>query len=196
MWKRFLGRAVVFLIVAHVSFFAVLWLLGEPWQGGRHRDVAIAASTVLLSGAGILAALVAAIADTLHAVVVAGPLLRSLGGALLTRTAGPGGSPNLADQFEAFGSGHDLARVARIADLPLIVFLARVVLRTDVKSLLHAAQTGLGPEGVIRELERQSRDRAALLLRRLRALAWLSLGLAVALPFLIGWLLRESPLPF
>ena len=76
-------------------------------------------------------------------------------------------------------------RALRLTDLPLLLFLARVILRLDIKPLL-AAHTGLGRETLVREMERMGRRRAAALLRRLRAFIWLCLGGTVLLALLIA----------
>ena len=104
----------------------------------------------------------------------------------MSRLAGP----DLAAQFAAFASPQRLARAARIRDLPLILFLARIILRVDVTSLLHAAKMGLAREALVREVERRARDCAAAILRRLKGLVWVGLGILLALPFVVGWVLR------
>jgi len=78
--------------------------------------------------------------------------------------------------------------MAKLRDLPLILLLARSILRIDVKPLLQAAETGLGREALIREVERQARAQAAVTIRRVRALVWVCFGFALVLPFLTAWL--------
>jgi hypothetical protein len=92
-------------------------------------------------------------------------------------------------EFGAFGSPQALARLARIRDLPLVVFLARTILGVNVKPLLQAAHGGVDAEALVRELERHARHRAAGILRRLRLTLYVLVGLAVLVPFLVGALL-------
>ena len=65
-----------------------------------------------------------------------------------------------------------------------------VFLCLEAKPLLRAAQTGVGRERVLSEMERQVCDRSVRSLRRLAGAVWLGLALAVALPFAGGWLFR------
>jgi hypothetical protein len=185
VWRRVGLYAVLFLLLTHAGFFGTLWLLGDGWRAGAHRDAAVVAGRLLLPMAALLAACVMALGDSLHALVVPGPLLRSLGDLLLSPRVQPG-ALTLEGQLAAFASPQRLANAARIRDLPLILFLARIVLRVDVKSLLQAAETGLGREGLVREMERQARDCAALALRRLTVVVWVGLGCTLPLPFLVG----------
>ena len=182
-------RALVLLPLAHGGSYGILWLLGDPGQAGNYRPTAIAAGKVLLPIVALLAACAMAFLDSLRALIVSGPLLRSLGDVALSarvRLAGP----DLAAQFTAFASPQRLARAARIRDLPLILFLARIILRVDVTSLLREAAMGLERETLVRKIERQARDRAAAILRRLTRLVWAGLGCVLPLSLLIGWLLR------
>jgi hypothetical protein len=78
----------------------------------------------------------------------------------------------------------------RLRDLPLLLFLGRVVLRLEIRPLLGAPHAGLGRETLIRELERLARVRAAALLRRLSAGIWLCLGV---LPLLVLLIARVLP---
>jgi hypothetical protein len=120
--------------------------------------------------------------DSVQAIIVIGTLLRSLGDALLDSPLSSG--PRPGEQLATFASPERLARALRLTDLPLLLFLARVILRLDIKPLL-AAHTGLGRETLVREMERMGRRRATVLLRRLRAFVWLCLGVAVLLALLI-----------
>lgn len=180
--------AILFLLLSHACFYGGLWLVGDAWWAGHPREAAVATGRLLMPIAALLAACALALRDSLYALIVSGPLLRSLGDLILSPRAQPG-DLNPAGQFAAFASPQRLARAARIRDLPLILFLARVILRVDVKSLFHAAEMGLGRETLVREVERQVRDRAALVLRRLKGLVWVALGCVFPLPFLVGWLL-------
>lgn len=182
-------RLILLLLLTHACFYGALWLLSGVWPGGHYRDVALAMGRVLVPLAALFAAGAMALLDSLHALIISGPFLRSLGD-LMLNSQHWSSRPALADQFAAFASPQRLARAARIRDLPLILFLVRVILRIDVKALLHAAEMGLGGETLVREVERQVRDRAALVLRRLKGLAWVALGCALPLPFLVGWILR------
>ena len=193
LWRGVRRRAGVHLIglllLVHGGFFGVLWLLGEPWQAGRHREVALGIARVLLPAAGLCGGLLMAFRGSLHALLIAGPFLRSMADLLLDRRIPwAGGDPT--GQLAAFASPQALAGAARIRDLPLILFLSRTVLRLEAKPLLQAAQTGVGRERLLGEMERQVRDRSARSLRRLAGVAWLGLALAVALPFAAGWLFR------
>jgi hypothetical protein len=181
--------AILLLLLTHAGFYGALWLLGDPWRAGSHRDAAVATGRLLLPIAALLAACVMALRRSLHALVVAGPLLRSLGDLIMSPRVHPG-SLRLEEQLAAFASPQRLAHAARIRDLPLILFLARIILRVDVKSVLQAAETGAGRVALVREMERQARDRAALTLRRLTRLVWVGVGCVLPLPFLIGWLFR------
>jgi hypothetical protein len=182
-------RLVLALLLVHGAFFGILWLLGGTWQDGRHREVALGVARVLLPAAGICGGVLMAFRGSLRAVLVSGPFLRSAANLLLDRRmAWAGGDP--MGQLAAFASPQALAGAARIRDLPLILFLSRTVLRLEAKPLLQAAQTGLGREGVLGEVERQVRDRSARSLRRVAVAIWLGLTLAVAFPFAVGWLLH------
>jgi hypothetical protein len=180
---------MLLLLLTHACFYGGLWLTGDGWRAGHLREVAVATGRLLVPIAALLAACALALRDSLYALIVSGPLLRSLGDLILSPRVQPR-DLNPAGQFAAFASPQRLARAARIRDLPLILFLARVILRVDVKSLLRAAEMGLGRETLVREVERQVRDRAALALRRLKGLVWVALGCALPLPFLVGWFLR------
>jgi hypothetical protein len=181
-------RLILVLLLVHLGFFGVLWLLGGAWQAGPHCGAAVGTARLLLLAVALLAACAMAFLDSLRPLIVSGPLLRSLGDLLLSAQVRPAG-PNLADQFAAFTSSQHLARAARVLDLPLILFLARIVFPLDVKPLLQAAQTGLGREGLVREIEARARDRAGRTLRRWKAALWLGLALALMVPFIAGWIL-------
>jgi hypothetical protein len=190
LWRGMRARVGIRLILAmllvHLGFSGVLWLLGDAWQAGRHCG-AVGTTRLLLLVAALLAACGMAFLDSLRALIVAGPLLRSLGDLLLNAEIRPAG-PSLADQFAAFTSSQHLARVARVPDLPLILFLVRIVFPLDVKPLLQAAQAGLGREGLVREIEARARDRAGRTLRRWKSALWLGLALALMVPFIAGWI--------
>jgi len=186
LWHRVGIGLIVLLLLAHACLYGLLWALGDTWQAGRHRDVAVAVGRVLLPIAALVAACAMALLGSLRALTVSGPFLRSLGDLVLrdpTRFSDPG----LPGQFAALTSPHGLARLAQLRDLPLILLLARSILRIDVKPLLQAAETGLGREALIREVERQARAQAAVTIRRVRALVWVCFGFALVLPFLTAW---------
>ena len=176
-------------LLLHGGFFGILWLLGDAWQAGRHRDVALGMARVLLPTAGIVGGFLMALRGSLHALLVLSPFLRTMADLLRDRRMPwEGGDPT--GQLAAFASPRALAGAARIRDLPLMLFLSRAVLRLDAKSLLHAARTGVGRGRVLGEMERQVRDRSARSLRRLTVVIWFGLTLAVALPFTAGQLFR------
>jgi hypothetical protein len=181
-------RLLLALVVVHLAFYGLAWLLGEVWFAHRQRDLAVGLARILLPVAGVCAGCGMAVLDSLGALVVSGSFLRSTGDLLLTVRAASAG-PGVTAQLGAFASPQTLARLARIRDLPLIVFLARTVLGVNVKPLLQAAQGGLDAETLVRELERHARDRAAGMLRRLRIALYVFVGLAVLVPFVTGALL-------
>jgi hypothetical protein len=181
-------RLLLSLLVVYLAFYGMVWLLGEAWFAGRGRDVAVALARIFLPAAGVCAGCAMALVDSLSALIVSGPFLRSMGDLFLCARAQAIG-PDVTAEFGVFGSPRALAGMARIRDLPLIVFLARIVLGVNVKPLLHAAQGGLDAETLVRELERHARDRAAGMLRRLRIALYVLVGLAVLFPFLVGTLL-------
>jgi hypothetical protein len=182
-------RALLLVLLAYGCFWAVPWFWGETWQAGGLLPTAAAIGRPLLPIVALLAAFAMALLDSLRVLIVSGPLLRSLGDLALIADLRPAG-PDMAAQFAAFASPQRLARAARIRDLPLILFLARIVLRVDVAPLLHVAKAGLAREALVREVERQARDRAAAILRRLKALLWIGCGILFAIPLLVGWALR------
>ena len=190
LWRgvrhRIGSRALLLLALAFGCLWVLPWLLGSAWPAGPAQPPAAAMGKVLLPMAALLAACALALLDSLRALLVSGPLLRSLGDLALSPQVRPPG-PDLAGHFSAFASPQQLARAARIRDLPLILFLARIILRVDVKPLLQAAETGLGREALVREVERQARQRAAAVLHRLKIMLWVAFGCVVPLPFLVGW---------
>jgi hypothetical protein len=187
VWRRAGLYAILFLLLIHAGFYGALWLLGDAWRAGAHREVAIATARLLLPVAALLAACFMALRDSLYALVVPGPLLRSLGDLVLSPRVRTGAlSPE--GEFASFASPQRLAHAARMRELPLILFLTRIILRVDVKSLLQTAEAGVGREALVREVERQARNRVALVLRYLAGLVWVGLGCALPLPFLVGWL--------
>jgi len=182
-------RALLLLLLAYGCLWAIPRLSGETSHAGRSLPTAAAIGRLLLPIFALLAAFATALLDSLRVLIVSGPLLRSLGDLALSAQLQPAG-PDLAAQFAAFATPQRLARAARIRDLPLILFLARIILRVDVTSLLDAAKMGLAGEALVREVERQARDRAAAILRRLTGVVWVGLGILLALPFALGWVLR------
>jgi hypothetical protein len=129
----------------HGCLWAVSWLLGDAWQAGCALPTAAAIGWQVLPTAALLAACALALLDSLHNLLVSGPLLHSLGDLALSPRVRPAG-PDLAAHFSAFASPQQLARAARVRDLPLILFLVRIILRVDVKAMLQTAETGLGRE--------------------------------------------------
>ena len=191
LWRgvrhRLALRALLLLLLTYGCFWGIPRLVGDTWQAGRPLPTTAAVGRLLLPIIALLAAFATALLDSLRVLIVSGPLLRSLGDLALSAQRQRAG-PDLAAQFAAFASPQRLARAARIRDLPLILFLARIILRVDVAPLLHAAKMGLAREALVREMERQARDRAAAILRRLTALVWAGLGILLALTFVLGWL--------
>jgi hypothetical protein len=177
-------RLPLSLLLVFLAFYGMLWLTAV-WLAHGQRDLAVGVARILLPVAGVCAGCGMALLDSLNALVVSGPLLRSLGDLVLSARLQPA-SPNLGSQFAVFTSTGGLARLARIRDLPLILFLARTVLGVNAKALLQAARVGLDSEGLVRELERHARYRAAGTLRRLGMLLYVLVGLAVLFPFIIG----------
>jgi hypothetical protein len=183
LWRgvrtRLLFRLTLLGFLVQVGFFGGFWLLAE-FAGVPLPRGAFKAGTILLSVAALLGGLGLAWADAVHALIVTGPFLRSLGDILLGLPLGSGGRRS-EDLLAAFASPESLARAARLRDLPLLLFLTRVAFRLDFKPLIGAAHAGLGRETLVREMERLCRQRAAMILSRLRAIIWLSLGSAVML---------------
>jgi hypothetical protein len=185
-WRARVGVRLCFSVLfVHLAFYGMLWLMGEAWLAGRHRDVGVGVARILLPVAGVCVGCGTALLGSLNGLIVSGPLLRSLGDLVLGARLQPD-APDLAGQFAAFTSRGGLARLARIRDLPLIVFLTRTILGVNVKPLLQAARGGLDSEGLVRELERQARSRAARTFRRLGILLYILVGFAVLFPFIIG----------
>lgn len=191
LWRgvrhRIGSRALLLLALASGCLWVIPRLPGDAWQAAPAPTV-VTIGWVLLPVAALLAACALALVDSLRALLVSGPLLRSLGDLALSPQVRPAG-PDLAAHFSAFASPQRLARAARIRDLPLILFLARLILRVDVKPLLQAAETGLGREALVREVERQARQRAAATLHRLKVLLWAGIGCALVIPPLAAWTL-------
>jgi hypothetical protein len=182
--SRLGSRFILVALLVHAVLIGGLWLLGLSSRAFLHGGAAAKAWMVLLPLVALLGSLGLAWLDSVQAVIVTGTLLRSLGDALLDPPLSSGPRPE--EQFATFASPERLARALRLTDLPLLLFLARVILRLDIKPLLAAAHTGLDLETLVREMERMGRRRAAALLRRLRAFIWLCLGGAVLLALLIA----------
>ena len=186
VWRGARGRLgsrfILLALLVHAVLIGGLWLLGLSSEALLHGGITAKAGMVLLPLVALLGSLGLAWLDSVQAVIVTGTLLRSLGDALLDSPLSSG--PRPGEQLATFASPERLARALRLTDLPLLLFLARVILRLDIKPLL-AAHTGLGRETLVREMERMGRRRATVLLRRLRAFVWLCLGVAVLLALLI-----------
>lgn len=142
-------------------------------------------ATLLLPVVGVSAGCGMAFLDSLGALVVSGPLLRALGDRVLSARLQPGAS-DLAGQFAPWTSSGGLARLVRIRDLPLLVFLARTILGVDVKALLEASRNRAAPENPVHEMERRARVRAAGTLRVLKVVLYLLAGAAVCCPVIVG----------
>ncbi len=194
LWRRARGRAAGWSIICLAGTQTILWtglwlLPGESLSGGSWGSGAWTAGGILALialGSGVTLALI----DGLRALVADGPLLASLGKVLRPpdpdqRVVGP------EAHFAAFGSPQALSRAARLLDLPLIIFLARVVLGVDAKRLLRLAQGGADRETVLRELVRMAQARAAASLHRAKLIIWSALGLATASTILLLWLLTR-----
>ena len=185
-----IGMRLLFLALA-----AGLWtvLLAKLLGGGQGIDLRLTTVTgagiPLLPIALLPAGLALAFLDALRALIVQGSLLRSLGDLILRHEPQPRG-PRLEDHFAAFAAPHHLSRLTRYRDLPLILFLARMVLAQDAKSLIRLAAAGVGREALIRGLEDRVCSRAAGVIRRLRAAVILLLAVILSIPQLAAWLLR------
>lgn len=190
LWRevrhRLGARALVLVPLSFGWAYGLLWLCRDTRHVGTYLPTILAAGTFILPFTALLAACAMALVDSFRMLIVSGPLLRSLGDLVLSAPAQPGANPS--SQFAAFASPQHLARAARVRDLPLILFLTRLIVRVDASALLRVA--GMGREGLVREMERQVRDRAAAILRRLTGLVWIGLGCVLALPLVIGWALR------
>ena len=188
VWRGARGRLgsrfILLTLLVHAVLIGGLWLLGLSSGALLHGGVAAKAGMVLLPLVALLGSLGLAWLDSVQAIVVTGTMLRSLGNALLDSPLSSGPRPE--DQFATFSSPERLAHALSLTDLPLLLFLARVILRLDIKPLLAAAHTGLGRETMVREMERMGRQRATGLLRRLRAFIWSWLGGALLLALLIA----------
>lgn len=188
LWRGVGARIGIRLLL--LALAAGLWIivLARLLGGGGGADLLLTRVT----GAGIAllpAGLALAFLDSLRALIVQGSFLRSLGDLILRHEAQPLGR-RLEDHFAAFATPHHLARLTRYRDLPLILFLARVVLAQDAKSLIRLAAEGVGREGLIRGLEDRVRSRAAGVIRKLRAAVILLLAAILSIPQLTAWLLR------
>ncbi|MCX5734494.1 MAG: hypothetical protein NTW68_09230 [candidate division NC10 bacterium] len=187
VWRGARGRLgsrfILLTLLVHAVLIGGLWLLGLSSEALLHGGVAAKAGMALLPLVALLGSLGLAWLDSVRAIIVIGTLLRSLGDALLDSP--PSFGPRPEEQLATFASPERLARALRLTDLPLLLFLARVILRLDIKPLL-AAHTGLGRETLVRKMEHMGRRRAAALLRRLRAFIWLCLGGTVLLALLIA----------
>jgi hypothetical protein len=181
--SRLGSRFILLTLLVHAVLICSLWLLGLSSEALLHGGVPAEAGMVLLLSVALLGSLGLAWLDSVQAIIVVGPLLRSLGDALLDSPFSSGPRPK--EQLAAFVSPERLTRALRLPDLPLLLFLARVILRLDIKPLL-AAHAGLDRETLVRQMERMGRRRAAALLRRLRAFIWLCLGGSVLLALLIA----------
>jgi hypothetical protein len=181
-------RLPLLALAAAVWVLAVAWLLGDGWGRDLLLSTIVGTRPWLFLSAALPAGLALAFLDALRAVVVEGSLVRSLGNLILRQEAQPGG-PRLEDHFAAFSTPHQLSRLTRFRDLPLILFLARLVLTQDAKSLLRLAATGVGREGLIRRLEDQVRRQAADVVRKLRVVVILLLAVVLSIPQLAARLL-------
>lgn len=181
-------RLPLLALAAAVWVLAVAWLLGDGWGFALLLSAIAGARVWLLLIAALSAGLALAFLDALRALIVEGSLLRSLGDLILRHEALPGGT-RLEDHFAAFTTPQHLSRLTRFRDLPLILFLARLVLSQDAKALIGLAATGVGREGVIRRLEDQVRRQAADLVRKLRVAVILLLAVVLSIPQLAARLL-------
>ena len=194
LWAGVRSRASKRIIACLASSQAVCWGALWPFRGeapgmAAWGSVAWAIWVFLCLNALGMGVALAAI-DSLQALVADGPLLARLGRLLRPPDPGrPSASPG--EQFAAFGSPQALSRAARLSDLPLVVFLVRVVLGVDAKRLLVLAQGGADREIVLRELVRLAQARTAAALRRARLIVWAILGLMSALTALILWLITR-----
>jgi len=193
LWRGVRTRLGTWLILLTLlflmGFIGGLGLLGGSLRGPLQWNAGLFAGVILLLVAALCGGLGLAWVDSAHALIVAGPHLRSLGDVLLEfpiRT----GLPRPEDQFTTFASPERLARTMRIRDLPLLLFLGQVVFRLNITPLLGAAHAGLRRETLVREMERLGRQRAAVIVSRLRAFVWLFLGAALLSSLLIVWLSR------
>ena len=184
-----LGLRLVLLALAAAGLtLAAAWVLRVGTETsllgrGMASGVGIVVSSLLV----VCAALALALLDAMRAVVVEGPLLPSLRGLFLKQEILLGGL-TLEAHFAAFTSSQRLSNLTRIRDLPLILFLARMLLSQDVKRLLQLAATGVGREGLLGRLEIQVRQLAADTIRKLRAVVLLVLAMALSIPPVIAWL--------
>jgi len=164
------GRALGCLLTAPAAAWGLLWL-----AGGGTRPVPLPwAAWGFLAAAGLTAGAALALCDGLEGLVVRGPLLGGLGRLLEPPAAGQAAAPP-GRQLRLFASPQALARTVGLLDLPPLLFLARCILGVDPSRLLRLAQGGAGREGLLAELERMARARAATSLCRARRAAWAAL---------------------
>ncbi|HYL80195.1 MAG TPA: hypothetical protein VEU07_05245, partial [Candidatus Acidoferrum sp.] len=182
-------RLVLLALAAGLWTTAMTWLLGKGGGADLLLNTIPGARIWVFLGTVLSAGLALTFLDALRAVIVEGSLVRSLGDLILRHEAEPRG-PRLEDHFAAFATPRQLSRLTRFRDLPLILFLTRLVLSQDAKSLIRLAATGVGREGLIRGLEDRVRGRAAGLIRRLRAAVILLLAAVLSIPQLAAWLFR------
>jgi hypothetical protein len=181
-------RLVLLALVAAFWTTAAVRLLRAGTENSlRGPGMASGAGIVVLCLPVALAGLALAFLDAMRAVVVEGPLLPSLRNLFLKHEIQFRG-PTLEDHFAAFTSSQRLSNLTRIRDLPLILFLVRMLLSQDVKPLLQVAAAGVGREGLIRRLEDQLRRQAADVIRRLRVAVILLLAVVLSIPQLAEWL--------
>ncbi|HSB82477.1 MAG TPA: hypothetical protein VLM91_27190 [Candidatus Methylomirabilis sp.] len=188
LWRGMGARIGIRLLL--LALAAGFWtvVLARLLGGGGGTDLLL--TTVTGAGIALLpAGLALAFLDSLRALIVQGSFLRSLGDLILRHETQPR-SPRLEDHFAAFAAPQHLSRLTRYRDLPLIMFLARMVLAQDAKSLMRLAAAGVGREGLIRGLEDRVRSRAAEVIRKLRAALILLLAAILSIPQLAAWLFR------
>ena len=181
-------RLLLLTPAAAAWMLAVAWLLGAGWRFDRLLGAIAGTQIWLFLTAALSAGFALAFLDALRALIVEGSLVRSLGDLILRHEALPGG-PRLEEQFAAFVTPQRLSRLTRFRDLPLILFLTRLVLSQDAKALMRLAVAGAGREGVIRRLEDQVRRQAADLVRKLRVAVILLLAVVLSIPQLTARLL-------
>jgi hypothetical protein len=181
-------RLVLLALAAAVWTLAAVWLLRAGTENSLlGPGMASGAGIVVLCLPVAFAGLALAFLDAMRAVVVEGPLLPSLRELFLRQEIHLGG-PTLEEHFAAFTSSQQLSNLTHIRDLPLILFLVRMLLSQDVKHLLQLAATGVGREGLLGGLEIQIRQLAANTIRRLRAVVFLVLAVALSIPHVVAWL--------
>jgi hypothetical protein len=175
------------LTILTLLCLAGLWLPGRAGVAPRRLDAAARLAWIVVPAIGVCAGFAGAVLESLGALVVSGPVLRSLGDLVLHARLRPG-APDLAGQLGEWTSSAELTRLVRIRELPLLMFLTRVVLGVDVKPLLEAARTRVDAEALVRSLEDHARRRAAAMLRRARLALALLIGATILSPILLGLL--------